>query len=133
MYLQQFFVEGLGHASYLIGSDQTREAAVIDPRRDLGVYLDAAATAGLRIRYVLETHVHNDFLSGAKAIAERLGAEHVASAEAGLTFQHHGVREGDQFALGELRISVLFTPGHTPEHVSYVVADASRADEPVLI
>ena len=80
MYLQQFFVEGLGHASYLIGSDRTREAAIVDPRRDIAVYLDAAATAGLRIRYVLETHVHNDFLSGARAIAERLGAEHVASA-----------------------------------------------------
>ncbi len=133
MYLQQFFVEGLGHASYLIGSDQTREAAIVDPRRDVGVYLDAAAAAGLRIRYVLETHVHNDFLSGAKAIAERLVAEHLASAEAGLGFAHRGVREGDQLDLGELRITVLFTPGHTPEHVSYVVADTSRADEPVLI
>lgn len=133
MYLQQFFVEGLGHASYLIGSDHTREAAILDPRRDVAAYLDAAATAGLRIRYVLETHVHNDFLSGAKAIAERLGAEHVASAEAGLSFAHRGVRDGDQLELGDLRITVLFTPGHTPEHVSYVVADTSRADEPVLI
>jgi hydroxyacylglutathione hydrolase len=133
MYLQQFFVEGLGHASYLIGSDSTREAAVVDPRRDIDVYLKAAAEAGLRIRYVLETHVHNDFLSGAKAIAARLGAEHAASAEAGLTFQHRGVREGDQLDLGELKITVLFTPGHTPEHVSYVVADTSRADEPVLV
>ena len=133
MYLQQFFVEGLGHASYLIGSDRTREAAIVDPRRDIAVYLDAAATAGLRIRYVLETHVHNDFLSGARAIAERLGAEHVASAEAGLSCRHRAVREGDRLELGELEIAVLFTPGQTPEHVSYVVADASRADEPVLI
>src|SRR5690349_10016159 len=108
MFLQQFFVEGLGHASYLIGSDSTREAAVVDPRRDVDVYLKAAAEAGLRIRYVLETHVHNDFLSGAKAIAERLGAEHAASAEAGLTFPHRGVREGDTFELGELKITVLF-------------------------
>ena len=133
MYVQQFFVEGLGHASYLIGSDSTQEAAIVDPRRDVGVYLEAAAQAGLRIRYVLETHVHNDFLSGAKAIAAQLGAEHIASAEAGLTFPHHGVREGDQLQLGELRITVLFTPGHTPEHVSYVVADTSRTEEPVLI
>jgi hydroxyacylglutathione hydrolase len=130
--LQQFFVEGLGHASYLIGSDSTREAAVVDPRRDVDVYLKAAAEAGLRIRYVLETHVHNDFLSGARAIAQRLGAEHAASAEAGLVFPHRAVREGDTFELGELKITVLFTPGHTPEHVSYVVADTSRADEPVL-
>lgn len=133
MYLQQFFVEGLGHASYLIGSDSTQEAAVVDPRRDVGVYLEAAANAGLRIRYVLETHVHNDFLSGAKAIAEQLGAEHVASAEAGLTFPHRGVREGDRLTLGELTIDVLYTPGHTPEHVSYVVTDTSRADDPVLV
>ena len=132
MYLQQFFVEGLGHASYLIGSDTTREAAVVDPRRDTRAYLEAAQQAGLRIRYVLETHVHNDFLSGAKALAERLGAEHIASAEAGLRFPHHGVREGDEIRLGELRIRVLFTPGHTPEHVSYVVADTSRAEAPVL-
>jgi len=133
MFLQQFFVEGLGHASYLIGSDQTRQAAVVDARRDIGVYLEAAAEAGLRITHLLETHVHNDFLSGAKALAERLGAEHVASADAGLTFPHRAAREGDQIELGELRITVLRTPGHTPEHVSYVVADTSRADEPVLI
>lgn len=133
MYLQQFFVEGLGHASYLIGSDQTRQAAVVDARRDIGVYLEAAAEAGLRITHVLETHVHNDFLSGAKGIAERLGAEHVASADAGLTFPHRAAHEGDRIELGELTITVMRTPGHTPEHISYVVADTSRADEPVLI
>ena len=133
MYLQQFFVEGLGHASYLIGSDTTREAAVVDPRRDVAAYLDAAREAGLRITHVLETHVHNDFLSGAKAIVERLGAEHIASAAAGLQFPHHGVREGDQLRLGEMGVHVLFTPGHTPEHVSYVVSDTSRAEEPVLV
>ena len=72
MFIQQFFVEGLGHASYLIGSDSTQEAAIIDPRRDIGVYLEAAARAGLRIRYAFETHVHNDFLSGAKALAAQV-------------------------------------------------------------
>jgi hydroxyacylglutathione hydrolase len=133
MYLQQFFVEGLGHASYLIGSDQTGEAAVVDPRRDVAPYLAAAGQAGLRIRYVLETHVHNDFLSGARAIAQRLGAEHLASAEAGLQFAHRAVRDGDEVRLGELLVSVLFTPGHTPEHVSYVVVDTSRAEVPVLV
>jgi hydroxyacylglutathione hydrolase len=133
MYLQQFFVEGLGHASYLIGSDRTGEAAVVDPRRDVAVYLEAASAAGLRIRYVLETHVHNDFLSGAKAIAERLGAEHLASAEAGLKFPHRGVREGDELRIGELLVRVLSTPGHTPEHVSYVVIDTARAEAPVLV
>lgn len=132
MYLQQFFVEGLGHASYLIGSDQTGEAAVVDPRRDIAVYPEAARSAGLRIRYALETHVHNDFLSGAKQLAEATGAEHVASAEASLRFPHRAVREGDALRLGEIEIRVLFTPGHTPEHVTYVVLDRSRAEVPVL-
>lgn len=132
MYLRQFFVEGLGHASYLIASDDTKEAAVIDPRRDVDAYLEAAGEAGLKLRYSLETHVHNDFLSGARVLLERVGAEHVAPAEAGLEFPYHAVREGDELALGELRIKVLFTPGHTPEHVTYVVVDLSRADAPVL-
>jgi hydroxyacylglutathione hydrolase len=133
MYLQQFFVEGLGHASYLIGSDSTKEAAVVDPNRNVGVYLEAAHRAGLKVRYILETHVHNDFLSGAKAIAERLDAEYVASAEAGLAFPYRAVREGDTLRIGELEVLVLSTPGHTPEHVSYVVTDTARADVPVLI
>ncbi|MFN0074737.1 MAG: rhodanese-like domain-containing protein [Chloroflexota bacterium] len=133
MFLKQFFVEGLGHASYLIGSDQTGEAAVVDPRRDTDEYLRAASEAGLRIRYVLETHVHNDFLSGAKAIADQLGADYVASAEGGLKMPYHAVREGDVLEMGEIHVRVLFTPGHTPEHVSYVVSDTSRADTPVLV
>lgn len=132
MYLEQLVVEGLGHQSYLVGSDETGEALVVDPRRDVEVYLAAAQKAGLQIRYVLETHNHNDFLSGAKQLAERAGAEHVASAEAGLQFPYRGVREGDEIRLGELLVRVLFTPGHTPEHVSYVLVDTSRADAPLL-
>ncbi len=133
MYLKQFFVSGLGHSSYLIGSDRTREAAVVDPRRDYQAYVDEAREQGLRITHVLETHNHNDYVSGAKALAEAVGATHVASAEAGLEFEHKGVREGDELRLGELSIRVLFTPGHTPEHVSYVVVDLARADAPVLV
>jgi hydroxyacylglutathione hydrolase len=133
VYLKQFFVEGLGHSSYLIGSDYTREAAVIDPRRDVDIYFEEAARAGLAVRYILETHVHNDFLSGARALAERCDAEHIASAEAGLRLPHRGVREGDEIRLGEVLIRVLFTPGHTPEHVTYVVIDTARAEEPVLV
>ena len=134
MYLEQFFVEGLGHQSYLIGSDTTREAVVVDPRRDTLVYVNAAHAAGLRIRFVLETHVHNDFLSGAKLLAESVRAEHVASAEAGLRFPYRGVRDGDTLELGELRLRVLRTPGHTPEHVSYSVYDTARSAEmPMLV
>lgn len=132
MYLHQYFVEGLGHASYLIGSDQTREAAVVDPGIDPTPYLDLARERGLKIRYALETHLHNDFVSGAAALAKRAGATHVASAEARLKVPYRAVREGDEFSLGELKIRVLFTPGHTPEHVTYVVADTAHAEAPVL-
>lgn len=127
MYVEQFFVEGLGHQSYLIGSDTTKEAFVVDPRRDSQVYREAAAKAGLQIRWVLETHNHNDFVSGARQLAQQLGAEHVASAAAGLQFPYRGVGDGDEITLGELRLRVLVTPGHTPEHVSYALYDLSRS------
>ncbi len=133
MYLNQFFIEGLGHASYLIGADRTGEAAVIDPRRDSQIYVDEARARGLRIRLVLETHVHNDFVSGARALAERVGADHVAPAEAGLRFPYHAAADGGTFHLGELTLRALFTPGHTPEHVAYTVTDTDRADVPVLL
>ena len=133
MYLKQFFVEGIGHASYMIASDDTSEAAIVDPRRDVDVYVQEAARRGLTIRYALETHNHNDFLSGSRALVERLGTEHVASADADLKVEYHAVREGDEVSLGELRIRVLSTPGHTPEHVTYVVVDTARAEEPVLV
>jgi hydroxyacylglutathione hydrolase len=133
MYFEQFFVEGLGHASYLIASDQTKEAVVVDPRRDVQVYVEAAHRQGFEIRYVLETHNHNDFVSGAHQLASCLGAEHVASAAAGLRFPYRPAHEGDELEVGELRLHVLETPGHTPEHVSYVLTDTSRADEPFLV
>ncbi|MCL4544689.1 MAG: MBL fold metallo-hydrolase [Chloroflexi bacterium] len=126
MYLEQFFVEGLGHQSYLFASDETREACVVDPRRDTSIYIQAAKHNGQHIRYVLETHNHNDFLSGARYLAEVTGATHVASAEAGLLFPYRGVHDEDELHLCELTIRVLRTPGHTPEHVSYAVFDASR-------
>ena len=134
MYIEQFFVEGLGHQSYLIGSDVTKEAFVVDPRRDVQVYVAAAHKGGLQVRYVLETHNHNDFVSGAKHLADCLGAEYIASVEAGLQFPYRGVREGDTITLGELVVRVLRTPGHTPEHVSYAVYDTGRTHEiPMLV
>jgi len=132
MYLEQFFVEGLGHASYLIASEGSHEAAVIDPRRDVQVYRDAAARIGATLRYALETHDHNDFVSGARILSEADGVEVIASATAGLRYPHRGVRAGDELVLGELAIGVLETPGHTPEHVSYIVTDRSRAAVPIV-
>jgi len=133
MFLKQFFVEGLGHASYLIASEQTKEAAVIDPGREIAVYLDEARAQGLHIRYVCETHVHNDFVSGAAQLAAAVGAEHVAPAEAGLLYPHRAIADGQTLRLGELVITAFATPGHTPEHTSYVVADAGRAPAPELV
>lgn len=128
MHFEQFFVEGLGHQSYLVGSDRTGEALVVDPRRDVAVYLDAARQADLQIRYVLETHSHNDFVSGAKELAAATGADYVAAAEAGLAFSYRRVRDGDELRLGELLVRVLRTPGHTPEHISYTLYDTSRTE-----
>jgi len=132
MYLEQFFVEGLGHASYLIASESAQQAAVIDPRRDVQIYRDAAARIGVTLRYAIETHDHNDFVSGARILAEAEGVEVVASIGAGLRYRHRGVRAGDALTIGELSVHVLETPGHTPEHVSYVVTDHSRSDLPIV-
>ncbi len=122
MHLKQFYLGCLAHASYLVGSDG--DAAVVDPRRDVEDYLADARQQGLRIRYVLETHLHADFVSGHRELAERTGAEIVFGARAAATFPHRAVREGDALALGTLRIRVLETPGHTPESVCYLVEDS---------
>ncbi len=129
MFLQQFFVKGLGHASYLIGDADAGVAAVIDPRRDIDTYLAAATDEGLRITDVLETHVHNDYVSGAEELRRRTGATVHASPKADLTRPHAPMAEGDELELGSLRIRAVATPGHTPDHLGFLVADLSRADE----
>lgn len=121
MHIQQFFLSGLGHQSYLVADDQSGTAAVVDPRRDVDVYLEAADRAGVRITHILETHLHNDYVTGARELAARTGATIVASADARLAYDHLPVRDGDRFAVGALQLSALATPGHTPEHASYVV------------
>lgn len=129
MFLQQFFVRGLGHASYLVGDEDAGVAAVVDPRRDVDEYLRLAEAEGLRIVEVLETHVHNDYVSGADELRMRTGATVRAGADAALTRPHQAVRDGDTFDVGSLRFRVLGTPGHTPDHVSFAVADRSRSDD----
>ena len=108
-------------------------AAVVDPRRDVDVYLEAARADGLRISHVIETHLHNDYVSGGRELAALTGATHVIGAGAELAHEHRPVRDGETFEVGTLRFRALDTPGHTPEHVSYAVADTSRADEPFLL
>jgi hydroxyacylglutathione hydrolase len=133
MRISQFAIEGLGHLSTLIADESTGLAAVVDPRRDVDIYLDAARRHDLRISHVIETHLHNDYVSGGRDLAALTGATHVIGAGAELAYEHRPVRHGETFDVGQLRFTVLETPGHTPEHVAYAVADRSRADEPLLL
>ena len=133
MLVRQFVIDGLGHLSTLIADPSAGLAAVIDPRRDVDVYLTAAADAGVRISHVVETHLHNDYVSGGRDLANLTGAVHVIGAGAELAHDHRPARHGDGFDVGSLRFTVLDTPGHTPEHVAYAVTDTSRANEPLLL
>ncbi len=131
MYFKQFYLGCLAHASYLIGSDG--EAAVVDPQRDVDQYVQEAESHGLTIRYVIETHLHADFVSGHRELAEQTGAQIVFSEKAGATFPHQAVRDGDELGLGKVRLRILETPGHTPESICILVTDTEVSDEPQKI
>lgn len=127
MQIEQFFLEGLGHQSYFVTDGKSGVAAVVDPRRDVDIYLKAAARVNARITHILETHIHNDYVTGARELAAQTGAAIVGSAEAQLAYDYTAVRDGDQLQVGELHFQAMATPGHTPEHVSYVVYEAGSA------
>ena len=132
MQIEQFYLGGLGHQSYLVVDEQNHTAAVVDPRRDIAVYLNAAQRAEAHITHVFETHVHNDYVTGARELADRVGAEIVSAAAAGLLYDHHAVNDGDRVAVGTLTFETLATPGHTPAHVSYAVYEKG-ADKPGVV
>lgn len=119
--IEQFVIEGLGHQSYCITDRQSATAVIVDPRRDIDVYLQAANRLQARITHVMETHVHNDYISGGRELVAKTGATLVASAMNPLRYEHHPVHEGDHVTIGTLSFTVLHTPGHTPEHVSYLL------------
>jgi hydroxyacylglutathione hydrolase len=119
---QRFFDEGLAQASFLVGCDRTKQAVVIDPRRDASVHEAAARQLGVTIVAAIETHVHADFVSGARELAE-IGARVYAGPGAGLEYDHHEVRDGETLTLGDLTLTLMHTPGHTPEHIC-VLAEA---------
>lgn len=131
MEFRQFYLGCLAHASYLIGSEG--EAAVVDPQRDIEQYVAAASERGLRIRYVVETHLHADFVSGHRELAERTGAEIVFGARAGARFPHRAVRDGDRLQVGRVVLGILETPGHTLEGISIVVTDTAASPEPRMV
>ena len=124
MYFKQFYLGCLAHASYFIGSEG--EAAVVDPQRDVQQYLDEAERQGMRIRYVIETHLHADFVSGHRELAEKTGAEIVFGSAAQAEFPHRAVREGDEIRVGDVVLRAVETPGHTPESISWLVIGEGR-------
>jgi hydroxyacylglutathione hydrolase len=127
MYFEQFYLTCLAHASYMLGSDG--EAVVVDPQRDVDIYLEAAEQQSLEIRHIFETHLHADFVSGHKELAARTGAKIYFGAEAHASFPHVPLHDGDEVPVGRIRIRALTTPGHTPESICLLVIDEEKADE----
>lgn len=130
---EQILADGIAQLSYLVGDDAAGVAAVVDPRPDVDVYLEIAQRYGLAITHIFETHIHADFMSGARELAARLGnAEIYVSHEGGAEygFPHQGIRDGDRFSFGSAVLTARFTPGHTPEHLAYLVAEKGREDSP---
>src|SRR5271157_5913360 len=128
MYFEQFYLGCLAHASYLLGSEG--EAIVVDPQRDVEIYLEAAQKKGLAIRHIFETHLHADFVSGHRELADRTGASIYLSRAAGATFPHVDVDDGYTLRVGKLNLEILATPGHTPESISLLVTDDENAQKP---
>ena len=128
MYFEQFYLGCLAHASYFFGSEG--EAVVVDPQRDIEIYLEAAQKQQLQIRHIFETHLHADFVSGHKELAARTGATIYIGEAAGATFPHVAVGDGFELRVGKLRINVLSTPGHTPESICLVVTDEEKSPTP---
>ncbi len=128
MYFQSFYLTCLAHASYMIESEGI--AAVVDPQRDVELYLEEAKQQGLRIAYVIETHLHADFVSGHAELAARTGATICISAKAGAKFTHRAMRDGEKISFGRVVLEFLETPGHTPESMCVAVTDLDRGGEP---
>jgi len=128
MYFEQFYLGCLAHASYMLGSEG--EAVVVDPQRDVEIYLEATQKQNLRIRHIFETHLHADFVSGHRELAARTGATIYIGKAAGATFPHVDVTDGFELRVGKLRISALETPGHTPESICLVIADEEKSERP---
>jgi hydroxyacylglutathione hydrolase len=127
MYFEQFYLRCLAHASYMMASDG--EAVVVDPQRDVEIYLEAAEKNHLSIRHIFETHLHADFVSGHRELAARTGARIYIGAQAEATFPHVPLHDGFRLQVGKMRITALETPGHTPESVCLVIADEEKSSE----
>lgn len=133
MILRQFLDTDPVVASYLLGCGGKAKGAVIDPVGDIDRYLEASEALGLPIQYVVDTHLHSDHLSAGRALAEAAGAKYVLFAGSNTGFDFHGVADGDWLDLGNVQLQVMHTPGHTPEHISLLVTDRSRGEEPWFV
>jgi len=131
MYFKQFYLGCLAHASYLIGCNG--EAVVVDPQRDVDLYIEEAKKENLSIRHVIETHLHADFVSGHRELSSRTGARIYYGYRADAKFDYVAVHEGDEIPLGEVTLQFLETPGHTPESVSVLVFDKTQSADPVAV
>lgn len=137
MFFRQVYDETLAQASYIVGCQSQGIAAAIDPKRDVDTYLEIAEKEKLKITHIFETHIHADFLSGARELAALTGAKMYLSDEGGedwqYMFPHEGLKHGDVVKLGNISIEALHTPGHTPEHMSFLLTDHPASDSPAMI
>lgn len=133
MILRQFLHDDPVAISYLFGCGGKAAGAVVDPVGDIAPYIEAAAKAGMRLLYVIDTHLHADHASSGRALADASGAKYVLFHEAPAAPPFHGVHEGDVLVLGNVTVEILHTPGHTPEHISLLVRDRTRSEEPWFV
>src|SRR3989442_12503720 len=128
--IEQFFDPGLGHASYLVADPDAGVAFLVDPDRQTDAYLAAVSRLGVLITDSFATHVHNDYVAGSRALAELRPIVVHSGASAEIAYPHEGHADGDVIRVGELAVRCVATPGHTPEHMAYLVSDLRRADDP---
>ena len=140
MFFKRFYDTDLAQASYMIGCQKTGECLVVDPIRDVQTYLTEAAAQKLRVTHVTETHIHADYLSGSRELADATGATLLLSVEGGPDWQYTyddgnrtPLHHNDTFMVGNVRVEALHTPGHTPEHLSFLITDTPRGDAPSMI
>jgi len=133
MIFRQFYLPSLGHASYLIGDEVTGQALILDAQRNVTDYYATARRQGLRIGYAIDTHGHNDYMSGISEVAARGNVELLGYHEAKLGYDHRSVKDGEQIEIGDVAFEIVHTPGHTPEHVSLLVYDRTAGDEPTML
>ncbi len=136
MFFRQIYEKGLAHASYMVGCQKSGTVLVIDPKRDVDTYIDIAKQEKLIITQIIETHIHADFLSGSRELQELTGAELLLSNEGGAEWQynfpHTPLHDGSVFMNGNIRFEVWHTPGHTPEHISFLVSDTPATNRPIM-